>query len=326
MLRGMRQISDSADRAIAAALRRQGDLITRPQVLAAGWTQAALRYRTRTGGPWRVVLPGIYLSHNGPLAVGQREVAAVLYCGNECVITGQAALVRQGVQVPLTEIVDVLIPDSAKRQSAAFVRAHRTERMPVQPWTADGIRWAPVARAVADAVRGEPELRVVRALVAQAVQQGKCTVGQLAIELREGPNRGSAALRATLDEVAEGVASAAEGDLRQLIKNNRLPEPMYNPRLYVGSEFLAQPDAWWPDVGVAGEVDSREWHLSPEQWAKTMARHARMTARGIAVLHFTPRQLRYEAARVAGELKSTIEIGRRHPAPAIRAVPHQQVR
>ena len=47
---------------------------------------------------------------------------------------------------------------------------------------------------------------------------------------------------------------------------------MFNARLYVGSEFVAVPDAWWPDVGVAVEVESREWHLSPEDWERTMRR------------------------------------------------------
>ncbi|HWF81237.1 MAG TPA: hypothetical protein VN695_11695 [Streptosporangiaceae bacterium] len=144
----------------------------------------------------------------------------------------------------------------------------------------------------------------MRAVVAAAVQRRTCTVKQLATELSSGPSRGSGALRAALEEVADGVASAAEGDLRKLIKVGRLPEPLYNPSLYVGDGFLAQPDLWWRDAGVAGEVDSREWHLSPEQWKKTIARHSAMSARGIIA-----------------ELKSAIEAGLRRPTLAIRTVP-----
>jgi hypothetical protein len=221
----------------------------------------------------------------------------------------------------LTEVVDVLIPCSTRRQSASFVRTHRTARLPERPWISDGIRWAPVARAVADAARGAAELREVTALAAGAVQRGRCTVEQLAAELRDGPRWGSALLRAALEEVADGVRSAAEGDLRKLIKAGRLPEPMYNARLHAGDEFLAQPDAWWRDAGVAGEVDSREWHLSPEQWAKTMERHARMSAHGIIVLHFTPKRIRTEAAKVTAELRAAIETGRQRPPLTIRAIP-----
>ncbi len=252
-------------------------------------TEAALRHRTRVDGPWNVVLPGIYLAHNGSLAGGQREIAAVLYAGRGCVVTGQAALQHQGVRVPLSEFVDVLIPDAAKRQSVGFVRTHRTTRMPERPWVRDGMRWAPVARAVADVARGEAEFRVVRGVVADAVQGRKCTIEQLASELRAGPNRGSGALRAALEEVADGVASAAEGDLRKLVKIGKLPDPMYNASLYVGSAFLAAPDLWWRDAGVAGELDSREW----------------------------------DASGIIAELKSAIEAGLRRPALAIRTVPRR---
>ncbi len=109
--------------------------------------------------------------------------------------------------------------------------------------------------------------------------------------------------------------------MRKLIKGSGLTEPMYNPDLYVDSEFLARPDLWWRDAGVAGEVDSREWHISPESWARTVARHAKMSAHGIIVLHFTPSRIRTDGRRVIGELRSAIEVGRQRPALPIRAFP-----
>jgi len=186
----------------------------------------------------------------------------------------------------------------------------------------NGIRWAMAARAVADTARAEYELRDVRDLVAAAVQGGTCTIEQLAQELRAGPTRESGRLRAVLAEVADGIASAAEGDLRQLVKRAELPEPMYNPDLYVGSEFLARPDLWWPDAGVAGELDSKEWHLSPAQWAKTIERHRRMSAHGIIVVPVTPRQVRTDPGRVATEFASAIGAGRQRPPLRIRTEPN----
>ena len=317
----MRRATSTADRTISSYLLQQGNLITRSQALSAGLSEAALRYRTRVGGPWRAVLPGIYLGNNGPLARGQQEIAAMLYAGPECMITGYAALQRQGVRVPMTETIDVLVPSRMKRQDVDFIRVHRTAKMPQMPVVHGGLHWVPAARAVADAARGDLELTEVRAIVADAVQNKACTISELAEELRTGPKQRSGMLRAALEEVADGVASIAEGDLRKLIKNGRLPEPMYNPRLYVGSEFLAQPDVWWKDAGVAGEVDSREWHLSPALWARTMNRHDKMSAQGILVLHFSPRRIRSDGANVTAELRSAIESGRRRPPLPIRAVP-----
>src|SRR5580658_6634742 len=316
----MKRTNAQVDRAVEKIWRDQAYLVTRGQVLSGGLTVDALRHRLRTGGPWTAVLPGIYHTRTGPLSGAQREIAAVLYAGPGCMITGPAALEQQGVRVPMCDFVDVLIPQERQRQSVGFVRAHRTGRMPERPWGHGGILWAPPARAISDAVRGEFELANVRALVADAVQHRKCTIGQLTEELRLGPRRGSGLLRTVLEEVAEGVASAAEGDLRRLIRSGRLPEPVYNPDLYVGSEFLARPDVWWRDAGVAAELDSREWHLSPDQWTRTMARHARMSAQGIIVLHFTPGRIRSDGAQVVAELRSAIEAGLRRPRLDIRTL------
>ena len=91
---------------------------------------------------------------------------------------------------------------------------------------------------------------------------------QLAAELRAGPKQGTSALRAALEEVADGIASVAEADLRKVIKNGGLPKAMYNPQLLAGAECLGRPDAWWPEAGAACEVDSQEWHLSLANWER----------------------------------------------------------
>jgi hypothetical protein len=47
------------------------------------------------------------------------------------------------------------------------------------------------------------------------------------------------------------------------------PTGLYRPN----GDFIACPDAWWPDAGVATEIDSRQWHLAPDDWERTMTRH-----------------------------------------------------
>jgi very-short-patch-repair endonuclease len=44
-----------------------------------------------------------------------------------------------------------------------------------------------------------------------------------------------------------------------------------------------------------------------------------MSARGIIVLHFTPRQIREEPARVVAEITAALAAGRRRDPLAIRA-------
>ena len=95
---------------------------------------------------------------------------------------------------------------------------------------------------------------------------------------------------------------------------------MFNARLFTADgSFIATADAWWPDAGVAAEVDSREWHLSPAQWERTMRRRATMTSRGILVLHFAPRQIRFEPTTVIAAVADTLQTGRARPALPITA-------
>ncbi len=200
------------------------------------------------------------------------------------------------------------------------MRVWPTTRMP-EFVVADGaVRFTRAARAVTDAARELGSLRDVRAVTADAVQRRCCQLDQLIEELAQAPMRQSGWLRQALAEVADGVRSVAEGDLRDLIIRAGLPHPLFNARLYLGRTFLAKPDAWWPESGVAAEVNSREWHLSPEDWARTQARQARMGRHGILVLPFTPGQIRTEPARVAADIRSALQAGRQRPALAVRTL------
>jgi len=314
--------------ALAALAAKQHAVITRWQALDIGMSERVLRYRAREGGPWQVLLPGVYLTHTGKPADEEREVAALLYAGPRSVLTGAAALSRHdlsagrlpgvGSAVP----VDVLVPLATQRADAQFARLHRTSRLPRGFCVAGEVRFAFPARAVADAARLMTDLNDVRAVVAEAVQRRRCSIQHLAEELADGRVNGSALLRRALAEVAEGVRSVAEADLRELIRWARLPTPLYNPRLIVGGEFLAAPDCWWPESGVAGEADSRAWHFSPRDWEETMARHARMSAQGIVVLHFPPRQIRSQRREVADIIRRALAAG--HKLPKIRTIPADQ--
>ena len=304
--------------AMAALVARQDGLITRSQALSCGLTKQALRVRLREGGAWQVIVPGVYATFTGAVTTMQKEVTALLYAGPSSAITGQAAMAAHGINNLGRTAVDVLIPNTSRRSSHGFIQILRTSRMPGVVYRIGELRYVPIPRAVADAARQLTDIGEVRALVASAVQWRKISVAALAEELDLGPSSGSARFRAVLLEVADGIRSAAEGDLRKLIKRSGLPDPLYNPRLYAGEEFIAMPDAWWPEASVAVEVDSRQWHLSPADWERTMARHSRMSALGITVLHYPPSRLNAEPRSVAAEIRSALEIGRSRPQLPIR--------
>jgi hypothetical protein len=302
-------------------LEKQLNVVARRQLLRLGMTDRMLHSRIRDGGHWQILLPGVYLTVTGAPTLRQKEMAALLYAGPGSVITGPMALFHYSIRPPSLDLIHVLVPTRVQRRSISFVQLERTGRMPEQVLSSGPIRLVPSARAVADTARKLDCLRDVRGVIADAVQLGRCTLRQLGDELSSGPVKHSAMFRTVLTEVSDGIRSAAEGDLRDLIGSARLPMPMFNPSLYDGDTFIAKPDAWWPDAGVAGEVDSRAWHLSPEAWERTIARHNLMEKLGINVLHFTPRQLRQESPLVVDRIRGALEKGRLRPPLPIRTIP-----
>ncbi len=296
-------------------------MLTREQALAAGVTRHGLKHRLRPGGPWRRLLPGVYVAATGTPTIVQQEMAALLYAGRGSMITGLAAVRHHGIRGPVTEFVDVLMPASRRRGDAAFLRLHRTTRMPARVAQAGPLRYALPPRAVADTVRWLDNLRDVRAIVADAVQRGRCQVSDLVAELAAGESTGSVLFREALADVADGIRSAAEGDLKDLLVRSGLPMPLFNPMVYAGDSFIAKPDAWWPELGLAVEVDSVEWHLSPDDYARTLARGRRMAVHQINVLRFTPRQIRTEPAKVVAEIRAALEGAHGRPPLNLRTIP-----
>ncbi|HUA28369.1 MAG TPA: hypothetical protein VMC03_05750 [Streptosporangiaceae bacterium] len=307
---------------LSATLRAQEAVISRRQALACGVTRSFLTHRLRPDGPWQRLCPGVYLAQTGAPSVPQKEMAALLHAGPGSVLTGAAALYGLGLTDSEPARFDVLVPRSRRRESVAFISVRRSARIPQRVIRNGRRQYALPPRAFADAARGLTELGEVRALIAGAVQQGLCPLPALVHELGEGPIRQSALLRQVLAEVAVGVRSGPEGDFRDLIRRSGLPEPMFNARLYAADgSFIACPDAWWKDAGVAGEVDSREWHLGPDGWQRTLRRHATMSACGILVLHFTPAQIRSSPEAVVAKVADALKAGRARGALPITARP-----
>jgi hypothetical protein len=110
------------DTPIRRTLERQLDVISRQQALTAGLTRHALGYRLRPGGPWRSLLPGVYMASTGTPTTIQQEMAAMLYAGSRSVITGPGALRCHHIRGTSSDLVDVLIPATRRRHDTGFVR------------------------------------------------------------------------------------------------------------------------------------------------------------------------------------------------------------
>lgn len=294
----------------------QHDVITRAQALDCGLTRSSLAHRIRAGGPWQVLMPGVYLGVTGRPDHDQLDMAALLYAGPGSLLTGAAALGRYGLPPPDSPVIDVLVPAGRQCRSRSFVTVQRTTRIPADVFAVGGIRCVPAARAVADALRRMTDIRPARALTAAVLGSGACSLEQLERELAEGPIRHSALLREVIDSIRAGTGSAPRGALRALLTRSRLPLPVFDASIYDGSFMIARVDAWWADAGVAAELGSGGWQLSPGNWEAAMRRQTRLAEHGIIVLQLSAGQLHREPDAVLAAIRNALAAGTgRGPAP-----------
>lgn len=287
-----------------------------------GVPRSTQTYRSRAGGPWTRLLPGILLVTGGRPDRAQWLRAALLYVGGGGMFTGECALALYGLRcVGGAPALHLLVPHRRRRASHPAVMVERTTRLP-RHRTVLGLPVAPVPRAAIDAARRMRDVNAVRALLAEVVQRGLCTVPQLADELRGAQRRGTALPRRVLREVADGVRSVAEAELRELLRRSGLPLPVWNHDVFDAfGTWLARPDAFWPALGVVVEVDSMEWHLGPAEYRQTQARQRRMSAAGLTVLPVSPADLRERPDEVLATIRRALEAAAARDIPPFTSRP-----
>jgi hypothetical protein len=300
-------------------LDAQYQVIGRGQALECGIPRSTITSWCASQGKWQRLLPGVYLTVTGRATSQQRMMAALLYAGPRGVITGTAALRAYRLRSPGPDLIDVLVPQAATRQSTGFVRVHRTRRLP-RAYRTGMIRYAAPARTVADAARLLPSLDDVRAVVAEAIQKQVCSLAQLGLELDEGGTRDSVRLRTALADVRAGSRSVAEVRFRERVERSSLPAPQYNVFLRTADGAdIGEVDAWWADAGVSAEIDSQEYHFYRADWLRTEAKRSLLLKHGIFPHNIPPARVERDWEAVCDELLRSLEQGRQRSRLAIVA-------
>ena len=298
------------------------NLILVRDLLALGVPSSTVAFRCRkAGGMWWRPLLGLVALARGALTARQRLAAALLVAGEHAVLTGLAACRLYGLErVPDDDRAHVLLPHESRRRSEGFLLVERTSRMP-RVRIRDGFRCASLDRAILDGARRLARIDDVRALLCEAVQRGMVTVRALRVEIEAGSCRGAALVRTVIAELEDGVRSAAEGWLRELVNGMEgFPEVRWNVTLsYADGRFLACVDGYVDGVALAIELNSFAHHADLVTFDATVRREAELAAAGVIVVPVTPRELREDPEGVRRKLRAALEHARRRTAPAIVA-------
>ena len=291
-------------------------MTTHAALVRQGIPVSTVVHRLGPDGPWQRLLPGVVLLHNGIPTWRERVLGALAYAGDGALITGNTALRLYGVKAaaaPAT--IHVLIPHERRRQGRPDLLVERTRKLP-SGRVRQTLPVAPPARALVDACRTMTNLDDVRGLVAEVLQTGLCSIDDISNALGHAARQRTAVTRRVLAEMAAGVRSVAEAKVRALIRRHRLPEPLWNRALHTASgELIAVPDGYWALLGVALQIDSMEWHLSPLAYKRTQRRQRALEAHGIPVLPVAPGDVFADELAFVRELGAFLERNAGHQPP-----------
>ncbi|MDX6675613.1 MAG: hypothetical protein QOH11_3031 [Solirubrobacteraceae bacterium] len=276
---------EGRDAAIARIAARQYGVVTRAQLVAAGLGRGSIEHRVAERRLHRVHR-GVYLVGHVSAPPLAREMAAVLACGPDAVLSHQSAasmwslLSREGAEVHVT----VAERDPGNHPGIRLHRARRLHRIDVR--RCQRIPVTAPARTLLDLAALIP-LRDLERAVEEARVRRLVRPRQLLDALERSPGRrGAGALRGLLDGEPALTRSEAETRMLGLLRAARLAPSAVNAR--VGRYEV---DFLWRAQRLVVEVDGYAYHGTRAGFERDRARDAELQAAGYRVIRVTWRQL-----------------------------------
>jgi very-short-patch-repair endonuclease len=298
----------------------------RRQLVDRGVTVGRIR-RALAASRWQEPVPGVVVSHGGPLTQRQRWLVGLVHAGPRGCLSHRSALLVLGCRIdelraarsvagvrgryadpPEGGLVEVSVPHGRHLRSSGFVVVHQTRR-PLDPIVRGGLTVTTAARAAVDVAVTAARRSEVDHVVSHVLQRGLTTVEQLVEETRGLGRRANAWLRAAVADAARGMRSVGESDLRRVVRSAGLPEPEWNApvRTPFGTYFV---DALWREQRVGAEADGAGFHLSAQDWSEDLVRQNVIHGVGIVLMRFPVRRLRSSPERCGEELRAALGLNR----------------
>lgn len=282
----------SGDRLIAELANRQHGMVSRDQLLSAGFSDDLVDYKVK--------LQRLNPVHRGVYAVGHRQLtregrwmAAVLAVNG--VLSHRSAAALWGFW--FSEAIEVTASGNHSRPG---IRVH-TSRLPPDEVTA--VRAIPVtglSRTLLDLATVLPPHQLERAINEAEMQNLSDSLSLPELIDRYPGRRGIAAIKAVLDTGPAFTRSELEARFLALVRTARLPSPLVNA-LILNHEC----DFAWPDHGLIAELDGAA-HRTAAAFERDRARDRTLQLHGWRVIRVTWRQLHGDAEAVFADLRELL--------------------
>lgn len=293
--RGIRDQILPRDR-IVAELASDG-VVGHKELRSRGISKHAV-HRGLASGRLHVVLPGVYAVGHSALSWRGRLRAAVLWGGEDAVLSHLTAAGLWDLLLSASPTVHITVPRGGKT-SRAWIRAHHARQ--IDRAEVNGFPVTTVERTLVDLAPMIRPDRLERA-VEQAVRMDRLDFGAMKTVRSEcRGRRGLAALDAAIaafDPLAPQTHPGIERAFLRLIRKYKLPEPKTN--VQAGPYVV---DFLWEEQKLIVELDSLQHHRRPGVFEADRKRDIDLKLLGYTVIRITHRRLEAEPAVVADELR-----------------------
>lgn len=286
---------------VPAAARRQAGVLDRRQVLAAGVSPKALRWRLEHG-LWQTVHRGIYLTHSGDLTWRARAWAALLWCGDGSALGLDAAAYVWRLRPGEPRVIAVAVPHGRSVRAVDGVRVVQRRRMLTR--RVDGLLVTCAAPTVIDlADQASTSLDDAIALAARACQIGPVSASDLVEELSgRSRHRHRSGLLLALGEIGAGAESLPEvWFTTRVVHRHGLPAFARQ----VIEDGGTRTDLKNLAYGINVEVDGQAWHAG-ERFHTDRGRDRAAAARGEVTVRLTYSDLDQSPCAIARDLADTL--------------------
>jgi very-short-patch-repair endonuclease len=286
-----------ADLALGDLAARQFGVVAAWQLVARGVTREEIKRRLRARRLHRL--------HRGVYAVAPKqalrreahELAAVLACGPDALLSHRTAGARWGFFRSQSARIEVTAPRS--RRGPRGIVVHRSRCLiPEDRAVVDGIPVTTVARTIVDLAEVLTDQRFGE-VVNEAEVQRLFDLRQIRAVQRRLPGQ-----TGRLDRVLAAyeeppfTRNNAERRFLELCEHHSLPQPRANVLLH-GYEV----DFHWPGANLVVELDGAATHQTRKRFEEDRRRDRRLAKKGIQVLRVTWWQLDEGARDLAALLR-----------------------
>jgi very-short-patch-repair endonuclease len=291
------------DRWLAELAERQHGVVSRRQLIEAGWSTGAIEKRIRAGRMHRLHA-GVYLVGHRLIQREGRWMAAVLASGPDAVLSHHSTAALWRLRPSSRTTIDVTVP--GRSRSSDLIRRHVSEVPPDERTVKDGIPVTTVPRTILDLAATEP-LDVVKALLREMEFRelwDPLSLWDLVERYpgRRGIRKVTAALEGLKDEPVGEQKNPLEERFAPFCRRHRLPLPHFNAPIEVAGKSF-QVDCHWPGTSQIVELDGWQGHKSRSAFREDRARDRKLRVAGYSVIHLTWNQLDDEPDEIASDLR-----------------------